>query len=276
MAVSAVQKYKPNVILLNAGTNNAVQDDGVNEVSDLMGKMISECLKYIPDTLLVLSTLVPNKLPNGIKNVPIINEQLRALVPKFQAEGKKVILADMNDGFILDEDISDQIDGKDDKTHPTAEGFRKMASVWRRAIAEGQEKGWIKAPSDDVDFKDDEASNQCSKQYGDGNSDPRGETQVLWGSSSLIKDDGWYRHSSESKGKIGAATRKHWFAQLVNHGAARGKELDDWITIEDDATSLMLYVNNPDKPGTFSNDGIKIDVKDKCNARGECIPFWGI
>lgn len=234
-----------------------------------MGDLMTDVIKEIPDALIVLSTLVPNKIDKGRQNVPIINEQLRALVPQFQDDGKRVVLADMNDGFILDDDISDEIGGKPDNTHPTMEGFRKMAAVWRVAIAEGQDKGWIEAPSDDVDFKDGEASNECNKESGSGNADPRGKTKVLTGASSLIKDDGWYRHSSEEMGKIGAATRQHWFAHLVSHGDARGKELDDWITIDEDATSLMLYANNPDEPGTFPSEGVSIDVKDKCKARGE-------
>jgi hypothetical protein len=110
-----------------------------------------------------------------------------------------------------------------------------MAAKWHQAIQQAESRGFLSAPSNDVAFTDaGGGSTTCDKQYGSGNADPRGRTQVLKALSPRIIDDGQYKHSSQSMGKIHsgwyAGNDTVWFAQLYNkYGADRGGERDDWV-----------------------------------------------
>lgn len=97
-----------------------------------MEAMIRTVFKGSPGTVVILSTLLPNKLYDD--RMVYINEKYRSLVPKLQGQGFKIQLADMHDGFITMEDIHDT-------THPTQGGARKMAAVWYQAIQQVEDKG---------------------------------------------------------------------------------------------------------------------------------------
>jgi lysophospholipase L1-like esterase len=55
------------------------------------------------------------------------------VIKKLQGEGKKILLADMNTGFITKKDLVEGI-------HPNVEGYKKMSAVWEAAILEAREK----------------------------------------------------------------------------------------------------------------------------------------
>lgn len=111
-AEKSVLHWLPNVILINAGTNDATQDgahESVDGTGARMKQMINGIFPTVPNSVVVLSTLLPNPAhndkPSWQHNVDEINRQYRALyreyVP-FDKNGEeiedpafKVILADM-------------------------------------------------------------------------------------------------------------------------------------------------------------------------------------
>ncbi|KAK4455138.1 hypothetical protein QBC34DRAFT_445431 [Podospora aff. communis PSN243] len=216
---------KPNVVLINAGTNDAAQNFYVMTAGDRMRAMINFIFSQSPGVSVVLSTLLPNA--NVQSNVNLINMQYRQLVRDLAAQGQKIVLCEMDDGFITTADLPDGV-------HPADAGYKKMASRWHQAIGRLETNGWLVAPTDAVSFSDASgATGLCEKVAGSGNSDPRGKTQVLKALSPRIIDDGPYTHSSQSMGSIHTGFYVEpddvWFAQVVSNGADRGGELDDWV-----------------------------------------------
>lgn len=161
----SLSHWRPNFVLINAGTNDANQNgtrEPLKSVKHNMRKLIDDACSRVPDTVVVLSTLIPSSYHP--KNIDYINDQYRALYREYvplDEEGNeaedppcKLIFAEMNDGFITTKDIHDGI-------HPTLEGYRKMATVWDRAINKANEKGWLSPPTDLSDTDDENVSSAC-------------------------------------------------------------------------------------------------------------------
>ncbi|KAK6844716.1 hypothetical protein PG995_014826 [Apiospora arundinis] len=214
----AVPIYKPNLILINAGTNDALQNRDLQDAGLRMEQLVLSCFADSPDAVVILSTLLPNL--NTPDAVSVINRQYRDLVGKMVMEGYKIHLADMDDGFIGTDLIRPAPDG----THPNIVGQSRMAAVWHLAIEQVEEKeGWLKPPSNDVSFQDDAQNNnnQCEK-----NLPPRGK--IMGGN--FDKDHHPVVYS----------------AQLVNvYGVDRGGERDELIVVSGDSKTVNVYVNYP-------------------------------
>jgi hypothetical protein len=173
-----------------------------------------------------------------------------------QAAGDRIVLADMFT-FISTDELQDG-------THPTDEGYIKMASVWWAAIQTAQSNGFLSPPLD-IGVSDT-ANNTCQKTYASGENH---YAQTQKGSGI---DDGNYVHSSQDKGRLlkiasvaGGIEDGIHMAQLVNfYGAHREGALDELVwTKDDDGTYMFLNHNN----GKFGSS-MKIDVKIPCLAKG--------
>ncbi|KAM0263654.1 hypothetical protein ACHAPA_008628 [Fusarium lateritium] len=279
----AAKIWLPNVVLVNAGTNdaNGKQDDvNAGRTGLQMKELIEGIFAEVPQAVVVLSTLIP-KVGNE-DYVVKINEQYRTVYRQFVPLNKdgneepdpqfKVILAEMQPFLTLD-DIHD-------KTHPTILGERKMAAVWDWAIGVAHDRGWIKAPKQSSAFSDGEGSTTCFKKFGSGASDNRSGRQILFAADAAIRDDGTYRHASQlrddRKGSftnaVGGGPDKDmtkssnmWFAQLVNsQNSPKGDERDELILAPSDKSDrrLIMYLNNG--VGEF-NDAFQIDPKMSCS-----------
>ncbi|KAF9873790.1 gdsl-like lipase acylhydrolase [Colletotrichum karsti] len=136
----SIPQYLPNLVLINAGTNDCAQNyDTANA-----GARTLELLEYIWKTStrasIVLSTLLPNGNNNTEACVLKVNEQYKKLVEEQQAKSKKVVLVDMHsDRGPLKSDL---VDG----THPTDEGYGKMATLWFEGIKDAATRGWLESP----------------------------------------------------------------------------------------------------------------------------------
>ncbi|KAJ5864233.1 uncharacterized protein N7529_006149 [Penicillium soppii] len=127
---------KPNLILINAGTNDGIQDYKVDSAGERMDSLLTELYAAIPGTTIILSTLIPNgKKPNLVAD---ISEQYRDLAAKRRAQNDSLVLAEMS-YFIKSDQLVDKI-------HPTAAGYEEMASVWWAAIQVAESEGFLKAP----------------------------------------------------------------------------------------------------------------------------------
>ncbi|KAK4463941.1 family 3 putative carbohydrate esterase [Cladorrhinum samala] len=121
-------KTKPNVVLINAGTNDALQNFQVSTASARMEAMIVDLFAMSPKATVVLSTLIMNRVADVETRVLDINAQYRQLARKLRRQGRRVVLAEMHgsDGLVS----SDMVDD----THPNDVGYKKMASIWFRAL----------------------------------------------------------------------------------------------------------------------------------------------
>lgn len=124
---------QPNLILINAGTNDALQDYRIYSAGTRMNILIEKLFSSIEGTTIILSTLLPNaKQPEKVES---INEQLRNLVAYRRARNNRIVLADMSH-FIKVDELADKI-------HPDDAGYEKMASVWWAAFQEAQKEGML-------------------------------------------------------------------------------------------------------------------------------------
>ncbi|KAL4895306.1 SGNH hydrolase-type esterase domain-containing protein [Aspergillus ambiguus] len=129
---------QPNVILLNVGTNDALQDYQVDTAGDRINALMVRLLEALPDATVILSTLLPNTVTPA--HVNTINEQYRKIAVQRDADGERIVLADM-DRWIRSSEMAD------DGIHPTDHGYQDMAWVWSVAIKDAREKRMIQSPS---------------------------------------------------------------------------------------------------------------------------------
>ncbi|KAK0726468.1 SGNH hydrolase-type esterase domain-containing protein [Apiosordaria backusii] len=148
-AAVSVPKYKPNVFLVNAGTNDALQDKNVNTAAVRMEAMLVDLWRLSPRAVVVLSTLLMNRDANVERRVLDINNQFRGLVKSLRDRGRRVVLVDMHsDQGPMDIDLADQ-------THPNDGGYRKMANLWLAGLVTAGDEGWIQAPEHVAGLPDD-------------------------------------------------------------------------------------------------------------------------
>ena len=90
--------FKPNIVLINVGTNNANDNDGVGEAYNLMNDILNE-IWTSPDmsnTCVMLSTLLPTNHGTGKAHRLTMNDAYRRLVQdRGVRDGKCIFLADM-------------------------------------------------------------------------------------------------------------------------------------------------------------------------------------
>jgi hypothetical protein len=90
--------YKPNIVLINVGTNNANDNDGVGQAYDSMNAILNE-IWGSPDmsqTCVILSTLLPTNHGTGRTHRITMNNAYRRLVQdRGVRDAKCIFLADM-------------------------------------------------------------------------------------------------------------------------------------------------------------------------------------
>jgi lysophospholipase L1-like esterase len=140
VAAASLPLWRPTVVLVNAGTNDATQGWEVDGAGQRMESMMRDVWAVSPRAVVVLSTLLVNLGVEAERNVLVINRQYGELAWRLRAEGKRVVLADMHgpDGPLRGD--------MDDDTHPNDVGYGKMAGIWFRALEEASEAGWLQAP----------------------------------------------------------------------------------------------------------------------------------
>jgi hypothetical protein len=129
----------PNIVLLNAGTNDMKDNDDPTNAHTRLGKLVDRLLSAIPDTVVIVSTLLPNKDNATEARIEAYNSQLVGMVNNRSEAGKKVLLVDMHSSCFSTKDLNDS-------THPTDKGYLKMAGVFYDGIQNASRRNWITAP----------------------------------------------------------------------------------------------------------------------------------
>ena len=150
-AAGGVGRWKPNVVLINAGTNDATQGWNVSTAGERMEGLIRDVWGASPRAVVVLSTLLVNKKAEG--NVLAINKQFGEVARKLRdGEGRRLVLVDMHgEGGPSTGDLADE-------THPNDVGYRKMANLWFAGLVVASDAGWLQAPEPVSGVPDDGAS----------------------------------------------------------------------------------------------------------------------
>ncbi|KAL2890339.1 FG-GAP repeat [Ceratocystis lukuohia] len=262
-AKSTVALFKPNVILINVGTNDAILSNPelpYQETPARMEAMLRDLWDIVPDTVIVLSTLLPRD--DGGKTATI-NKGYRALGKKLAGEGRPILMAEMDNGKTVL--LSDIWDG----THPDVGGFKKMAGAWYAAIHEAHCRDWIKKPHPDVAYPDGVANKTCAPIAGASRADDRSTQSIINGNAKGIFSDGPFKAAFEEAIVSANVMVNHdsslMFAAIFTSSLAPGDlPKDDLIIVSGSEISVM---QNSGK-GLFKSLLIIDNVPFQCDQAG--------
>ncbi|KAF3058575.1 carbohydrate esterase family 3 protein [Daldinia childiae] len=144
-ATASVPKYKPNVILVNVGTNDCVQNKDLPNAGKRLQSLLDSLYTESPKATVILSTLLVNKDAAVQARVQDFNAQLRKVANQLQSDKKRLVLVDMQS-----DDGPEVEDLNADGTHPNDTGYRKMADVFYEGLKEADRRNYFVA-ADKVD-----------------------------------------------------------------------------------------------------------------------------
>ena len=117
--------YRPDIVLLHAGTNDVRYKQSVASTINELGLIIDRLRTGNPNVAVLLSTIIPNQEnPSG---TAALNDAIPRLVGQKNRSDSRVILVDQYSGFDLSRDTFDGL-------HPNESGERKMASRFFTAL----------------------------------------------------------------------------------------------------------------------------------------------
>ncbi|KAI0134472.1 SGNH hydrolase-type esterase domain-containing protein [Xylariales sp. AK1849] len=130
---------EPNLVLVNAGTNDAIQNVDIPNAGTRMNSMLTDIYTQSPQATIILSTLIVNADDAVQARGVQINDQYKSLAATLQEAGKPIVLADMQgpDGPLVSDLSADGI-------HPDDVGYCKMANVWFSAISQANVQGLLR------------------------------------------------------------------------------------------------------------------------------------
>lgn len=135
-----MQNYPADIVMLQIGTNDILSSYELDAMGDRLELLVDTVLTYIPeDGLLYLATIpymdadVTNytdayTVEEMDKAVDDYNAQVKQLVAEKQAEGKPIVLSDIN-AQLTKQDLLDGV-------HPSATGYQKMGAYWYSQLTE--------------------------------------------------------------------------------------------------------------------------------------------
>ncbi|KAI8624930.1 carbohydrate esterase family 3 protein [Xylariaceae sp. FL1651] len=161
-AEKAVPTRKPNLFLINAGSNDCFQHIDIDNFYKRYDALVQYCLKASPRSTIVISTILPtwDKRFNGREDVWRVNTQIRRLAKIYKEQGKPVVLAELQgpDG-IQDENLAS------DGMHPGTAGYEMMATKLFEAIVEADAKGFLQTPEPIMGILDDGDEERKNEAY---------------------------------------------------------------------------------------------------------------
>lgn len=143
----SVKTFKPNVITLNAGTNDCIQNKTLDKAGERMESMLDDIWKWSPETTVILSGVAPSKDPVIMARSHQVNDQYITLAAKLRKEEKRIVYmwiqySDTNTDGLMLTDISQ------DKIHPHDAGYVKLGNLWYKSIAQAAKEGLIQEAED--------------------------------------------------------------------------------------------------------------------------------
>ncbi|GAA2722457.1 MULTISPECIES: FG-GAP-like repeat-containing protein [Streptomyces] len=227
---------KPNVVLLDIGTNDIDRDFHADEAPARLTDLVDRITTAAPDVTLLVSSLVPNGTkddPSRQQRVERYNKFVPQLVEERRKKGLHVGYVDM--GAVTKDDLVDNL-------HPNDAGYVKMAEAFYGGIARAAADGWVR---ESVDVK---PAPPVSAPLGDSTVDINGDGKADY---LVVEDDGlvraWLNNGGDTgngwkslgqfAGGVMASGSKVRFADIDGDGRA------DYLILEKDG-SVRAWLNN--------------------------------
>ncbi|OTB01845.1 carbohydrate esterase family 3 protein, partial [Hypoxylon sp. CI-4A] len=151
-AKKAVPKSKPNVFLINAGSNDCFQHVDIDNFYKRYDALVQYLLEASPRSTIIMCTILPtwDTRFNGREDVWRVNPQIRRLAQIYKSQELPVVLAELQgpDG-IQDGNLAE------DGMHPGTAGYEMMATKMYHAIVEADAKGFLQPPEPVLGILDD-------------------------------------------------------------------------------------------------------------------------
>ncbi|MFI5914456.1 SGNH/GDSL hydrolase family protein [Dactylosporangium sp. NPDC051541] len=125
--IAAAGVTPPDVVLLNAGTNDMIQNYDVANAPARLSALIDQILRAAPAATVMVSTLVPNRDAAVNARVTAFNAKVPGIVQAKAAAGQRVRLVDFYANLAPADIGADGI-------HPTDDGYSKLANAWYSAL----------------------------------------------------------------------------------------------------------------------------------------------
>lgn len=129
-----LQGYTPDIVLLHAGTNDAILNQSLDGTISELKELIRQIRQKNPNVTVLMAKLIP-AYPEKVgksqaENIPKLNEKIAALATQLNTDQSRVILVDQFTNF-------DPTPGADsfDGLHPNTAGEEKMAQRWFAALS---------------------------------------------------------------------------------------------------------------------------------------------
>ncbi|KAI1109328.1 SGNH hydrolase-type esterase domain-containing protein [Nemania sp. NC0429] len=148
----SVSKLKPNVFVINVGTNNVIQRRETDVAGRQLEAFVNFLLRTSPRATVVLSTLIPNNLPDREPIILDINRQYREVFKKYS--NKPVVLAELHPSAGLPGRPQAGDIGRDG-SHPTDKGYEIMGHLLAQAVMDADARGYLRWPEDGVAYDGD-------------------------------------------------------------------------------------------------------------------------
>ncbi|KAF2167810.1 carbohydrate esterase family 3 protein [Zasmidium cellare ATCC 36951] len=121
--------YLPNVILLNAGTNDCnIPGKDPETAPQRYSTLLANIRQHAPDAVVIASSLVPNLKDSTDECIQKLNPGLYEAVQNASSAGQKTGWVDMYNVVPKSEIHTN------DSTHPTDAGYQLMADAWYKEI----------------------------------------------------------------------------------------------------------------------------------------------
>ncbi|KAL2821315.1 SGNH hydrolase-type esterase domain-containing protein [Aspergillus cavernicola] len=250
-------RVKPNLVLINAGTNDCTQhvDEAYASGAMLMENMVVDIFNNIPEVTVILSGLLPNTARGPCTK--FLNDEYGKLVEKLASQGRKIVFANFNTGWFTEANLIDD-------THPNDYGYKMLASLWFDAIMTAADKGFLTDALDNG-LPVGSTTGACDKTPGD----YEYSKQTQRGSGG---DDGPYTHKGVSQGMfyVIRPVRLNDVGKTIFWADLSGDGKDSLVSYYDpiDSKGSYLVYSDWDKAQADTGSYIWINVKDNCKPEG--------
>ncbi|KAI1112294.1 carbohydrate esterase family 3 protein [Nemania sp. NC0429] len=136
-AISATPKYKPNIVLINVGTNDCSGNVSISTAGKRISSLIDDVYKGSSRTTVILSTLLVRSEKKYQDCVLDVNSQFKTVAATQKANGRRLVLVDMQPP--AGPTTAELVDG----IHPTSAGYNKMATIWFKGIQAASTAGFL-------------------------------------------------------------------------------------------------------------------------------------
>ncbi|TFK21558.1 FG-GAP repeat domain-containing protein [Coprinopsis marcescibilis] len=134
MRISMPQN-RPNIVTLLVGTNDMSGNDDVANAPGRLGRLIDGILGFPPLTLVIVSSLPPNRDAATNNRINAYNAAIPGVVQARVDAGRSVMFADC--GSLVG---ADEIP---DGTHPNDAAYERIGRCFYEKVVEADSRGWI-------------------------------------------------------------------------------------------------------------------------------------